>query len=131
MSDERKTVWGWSTTEHGERYDGACDSREEAIDEARLNVEPGEPFYVLEGVFPDAAEAMPDADRIIEWMGEHAHDNWNDRDGGWPSVTHEAAVELEELLAAWARKHIKVTFWIGVGEPERIDGAQEDNAPST
>jgi len=124
---ERRAVWGWSTTEHGERYDGACDSREEAIDEARLNTEPGETFYVLKGEFPDPTEALPDADRIIEWMGEHAHDNWNDRDG-WPIVTHEAAVELEELLAAWARKHVKVTFWIGIGEPERIDAVSGGEA---
>jgi 8-oxo-dGTP diphosphatase len=115
-----RRVWGYSRTGADEHYDGAYDSREEAIDAGRDEYG-DEPFYVIEGKYPDAAGAMPDAGRVLDWMHDHAGEQWADSDGDWPDTTAEAQADLDALLATWARKHAPVTRWIGVGEPERIE----------
>lgn len=60
----------------------------------------------------DAAYFMPDADHILDQAGDSAYD-WG---GEWAEdfgrdVPAEAKKELESLLAAWANKHLKVTFY--------------------
>ncbi len=123
MSEPKPTVWGYADSEHAERYDGACDSREEAITEGRETYGEYVPIWIQGGYRPDPADMMPDAEHISDWVGEKAYDNWGGEEivGNWPKATKESRAELDALLSTWARKHIPPTFWIGVGHAERID----------
>lgn len=115
-----RTVWGHAQSEDAERYSGIHATREEAIAEG-LTEYGGEPFYILAGTKPTPESLMPTARQMIEDIEQRAYDNHDAAEDWDANVSAEAKAELEELLGAWARKHIKVEFWDGVGSPERIE----------
>jgi hypothetical protein len=121
-----KTVWGYtSQSVPAERWDGMCDSREQAILEGRAEYG-GERFWITSGTQPDAEMFLPSVDSIIEQMGENAFGEAGECSEDFPCVSKEAEAELEALLAAWARKHCEVNFWIEDGsEPEEIPALEE------
>ena len=104
------SIWGYSVD--GESYQCPYESREEAIAEAKECCE-GD-FFVAQGVQPLPSTFMPDADEILESMGERAADSesgeWAE---DWPPVpSKEAKQELETFLKTWADKHCPVTWYI-------------------
>lgn len=113
-------MWGHCRHEHSERYDGAYETRDEAIAEGRAQHGDDAAFWILEGARPDAASFMPDADDIIERMHESASEHGEAAEE-YPDVSDEAKAELDAILTAWARKHAEPRFWIGTGEPEKIE----------
>ncbi len=120
------SVWGHAKSDMAKRFYGTFSSREDAIADGTSDYD-GEPFYILEGECPSGSEMVPDADQIIEMIGEWPADNFLGElvDDGFPHVTDEAKAELNTLLEAWAEKHIKVSFWQGVDSPERIEPGGE------
>jgi hypothetical protein len=103
-----------------EEFTGSCATREEAIAEATAEFN-GEPFYVSEAESPDPDLYTPNVDNIIEDMRDRALDNGAPECAeDWPDVSDEGQKELEELLAAWARKHCQPSWYICFGDTEHI-----------
>jgi hypothetical protein len=121
--------WGWGTSP--DQIDGHEDDRDAAIEAAREQAEDGATVYVwaqLRDV--DPAKYVPNAERIVEAMGDRAYDNQPESMQGepWPDVTTEQMAELEALLEPireWARKRAK-SWWVADGEAEAVppDGAK-------
>jgi hypothetical protein len=121
--------WGWGTSP--DQIDGREDDRDAAIEAAREQAEDGATVYVwaqLRDV--DPAKYVPNAERIVEAMGDRAYDNQPESMQGepWPNVTTEQMAELEALLEPireWARKCAK-SWWVADGEAEAVppDGAK-------
>jgi len=122
-----RIVWGYSDRD-SDSWTGVCDSREEAIDEARGTYGDDQTVYVLEGHYPTPEEYMPDADDIIESMSRNADDAAGEFAEDFPSVSDEAKAELNALLKAWARKHVEVKFWVGTGDAEEIEPEEDLDA---
>lgn len=122
-----RIVWGVASSPDAERWEGAYESREEAIELGRsdLDLDDDCPFWVIMGEFPDPATAF-DVDAILELAGERACDNWNEVAAeDFPVVSRAARDELERLLRDWARQHVEPRGWQAVGEPEQIEPAGE------
>jgi hypothetical protein len=115
--------WGHSEHEKAERWSGAFESREEAIEDGRRHYRhgPAAPFWIQAGATPDAASFVPSADEIVEQMGNAAADNAGEVAAEYPDVSAEAREELDAYLATWATKHAAPRFWIAVGAPEKIE----------
>jgi hypothetical protein len=120
-ADETALVWGWSRYRDGERYQGAYDRREEAIAEGRAHEGDSVGFWIHKGRRPAPESYVPDPEWVIEHMAEGAGDEGGEAADEFPDVSAEAKAELDALLTAWARKHVKVSFWIGVGDPEYVE----------
>jgi len=118
-----KTVWGYATSDDCETWSGMCETREQAIKEARSEFGDVPYFYVMEGTQSPPSAYVPDANWVVEQMAETA-------DGGeasaeFPEVSDKAKKELDELLEAWADRNVKVNFWVADGAAERIE--QDDS----
>lgn len=123
-------TWGHMLCIDGERYEGCLETREEAVAEG-IDAYGGEPFYVIEGEVPHASRFLPSALNLIEAMNESARDEAGDCAEDFPDVGKDAEKELDDLLRAWASKHIpNVPFWIGIGDPERIEPSRLSSPPA-
>jgi hypothetical protein len=121
-----KTVWGYATSDDCDTWSGMCETREQAIKEARSEFGDVPYFYVMEGTQSPPSAYVPDANWVVEQMAETA-------DGGeasaeFPEVSDEAKKELDELLEAWADRNVKVNFWVADVAAERIE---QDEDPAT
>jgi hypothetical protein len=122
-SEANKTIWGYSHSENVDLVSGKCFSREAAIIEAanELELEDGEVFFLWSGVEPSPARFVPDADDVIEQMGERAYEEIGEAAEDFPEATDEAKNELRDLLGAWAVKHFTpCRFWECTGLPEKL-----------
>ncbi len=110
VTDTRK--WGHAYSADAETWQ-SCDStvttREEAIAEGR-EYYGGDSFAICRCEPIDVGVTLPSADDICEQMAERAGDNY-----GWtedyPDVSKAGIDELNELLAAWAEKHVTDFYW--------------------
>jgi len=114
-------VWGYARCEDAERFTGAYESREEAIEEGRAYYG-DEPFWILKGLYPAPTNFLPDPDWILERMAEAAASEADEAAAEFSDVTKEAKMELKALLSAWAEKHVKARFWVGIGSAEPVAG---------
>ena len=49
---------------------------------------------------------------ILEYMDERLYDEVGEiADCDYSNVTHEAELELRDLMLAWAEKHVKLRYW--------------------
>jgi hypothetical protein len=127
VSNEQATdsqLWGFSGSQDSERLHGPHDSRDEAIAAGRAYFGADQPVYVWPCAYPGPAEFVPSASDIIERMGEAAGDNYGEIAADFPEVTDDGKVALDALLEAWADKHVTNSFWVAIGDPERIDPAR-------
>lgn len=115
-----KTAWGYSNYYNPDRWEGMHTTREEALRYAQADY-PGCVVYLSKGRVPEPDEFIPDVDYLMEQMSERAQDEAGEAAEEFPGVTNEAKTELEGLLRAWCRKHVKVNFWVSDGEPERVE----------
>lgn len=122
------TRWGHSEhpSELTEHWQGAHLTREAAIKEGRVFYG-GCGFWIARGVKCDPGQFAPTADEIIDLMSDCASDQAGDPAEDWPDGVGVAAEdELNELLAAWARKHMTCEFWIEDGHVEEIPHVADD-----
>lgn len=71
----------------------------------------GDTIYVGEASQPCASRYVPDADWVIEYMGEQADDDIGEAAEDWPDVSKEAKQELEAFLKDWAVRNCQVNFY--------------------
>jgi len=117
--------WFWAESPDDEHYQGPCATREEAVAKARSD---GASF-VGRGVRPDASTYMPDAKDVLEMAAQQADDTVRgDLAQDFPDVTKEAKQELDNLLAAWAEKHLRAT-WFLVDVLEGVDAITPEPKP--
>lgn len=117
-----KKVWGYASYPD-EPFSGAYDTREEAVEDGKdeFETESGhDSFYVIDGAMADVAAYLPDVEWIIEKLGENAYEEAGEIAEGYPEVSEEGKLALEELLLAWANKYAKPEFWIASGRAELI-----------
>lgn len=111
--------WGWSTSATPDTWNGAFHTREAAIEDARSHSYTT--FFVVSGHCPDGQGYMPDADAVIDMIGQAASDDAGDAAEDFPSIPLEAQKELYEVLTAWSKKHLRpCEFWISDTPPEKI-----------
>lgn len=108
--------WYHSTDE--EHFDGGgCDTREEALDEARES-------YGYQGVVWTGQEAPPpiptvSADRVIEDAQESAWEDADDLSDGWlckvtPEQKNELSTALDTVFSDWMHLHKLEPKWFSV-----------------
>ncbi len=112
-------VWGHGQEEHG-RYFGDFKTKGEAIAEGRSCYGRDEDFYIARGTMCAASQFMPESDELSERMGEIACDQVGDAAEDFPDASTEAWAELDDLLVAWANKHLTCRFWESDGYVERV-----------
>lgn len=74
------------------------------------DIEAGDTVYHGEGIAHDPAEWVG-ADDVTEQLSCRAYDACGEFAEDYPEVSREAKAELDELLAAWVRKHCTPTFY--------------------
>jgi len=111
--------WAWKV-EWGERAHGPFKTKEEAIADAKdyYPAEPNDCPSLMLGkvVWPDPGEHVQcDVDDLMERADENAYDAgcWCDDDELYvlKGLQEEAQKDLNELLAAWARKWLSPSKW--------------------
>lgn len=118
--------WGYATDKHSESWTGCCLTRDEAIEAGRAEYaddsEEGgcAPFWIHSGHLVPIEAVMPDADDIIETMGERAYDEAGEAAEEYPDVSEAARIELGDFLRGWVEKHAKPDFWVADGVAEFI-----------
>ncbi len=113
----RGRVWGHSSMENPDAWDGACASREEAIAQGRGWYGNGEPFWIVEGEWLDVADFFEAAD-AIEQAATLIYDNAHE--GAELDIREGGKEALDFLLTAWARKYAVLRSWTAVGDVEQI-----------
>lgn len=114
----RGEVWGYSSNERPESWDGSCKTREEAITEGRANFGDTETFWITSGEWCDVADFF-EADDAIERAQELAHDN----------ACEDAEIDVREggkealgaLLTGWANRYAVLRAWTQTGDAEKIE----------
>jgi hypothetical protein len=119
--DER-IRWGYSTDEKTESWEGSYLTREAAIDAAFADYPERDTMWIQEGRIPQGVEVAPDADDILETMGQTAYENWGEASAeDWPNAPDEAKEELTAFIVEWVQKHVdSPTGWTSEGEPEEV-----------
>ena len=122
-AEEKKAVavWGYAEDFHAERWFGRCDSREQAIKEARDKFGSDVAVYVRPGRQEPPSAFVPSVDYILENMGENAYDEAGEAAEDFPDASEEDREALQKLLETWANERLTVSFWTCDGEPERIE----------
>ena len=122
-------VWGYAEHEDAERWYGSCATKEAAIAEGRAEYGRHVHFVVRPGTRYAARRFMPDAEDLIEMMGDRASDEAGDAAEEFPDVGEYARKDFEAVLDAWADKHLGVClFWVADGPVEDV-GENEHNDP--
>lgn len=115
--------WGFCVADGIGPFEGAFMSRDEAVAAGRKSAA-GADFWISHGEMCEPADFVPMSHDILEMMAEHAGEivDYESLDG-WPDVTQEATMELDDFMARWARQHAgPCRFWRGTGDAEMIDG---------
>lgn len=122
MSDIR---WGYARSRDAESWRGCCLTKQEAILEGLANFANDEPFWVHSGHLVPLDAVMPDADDLLETMGERAYDEAGEVAEEYPDVTNEAKVELDGLIRGWCEKYARPNFWVADGEAEFVSAREK------
>lgn len=117
----REELWGYSAIFEGP-YQEAGPTRESAIAEGAAFTADGESFWICAGHRPDPAEFFSVCDfDFVTQAGENAVNDAGDVVGDWPALNDSAMVDLDNLIADWARRHAPCRFWVLDGTPEQIE----------
>ena len=111
--------WGYARDRDAEAWHGSFLTKGEAMLDGLAHY-CGEAFWVHSGTALRAIDIMPNADEIIEMMGERAYDKAGEAADDFPSVTREAREELDRLLREWADRHVESSLWVADGDVEFV-----------
>lgn len=113
MADNEKEL-RWASSDDCENW--SCDSLGELIDEMGSDeiVEAGRVVFVGEVQRLDKMRFLPDADSIIETIGEYAYDNGGgEYSEDYPSIDKAGKDSLNHALRQWAAAHLpEPTFYL-------------------
>lgn len=124
-------VWGYGDSDEAERYYGHTLTREDAIAEGRAHYGKTVGFWVIQGHSHSPSEFTPDADWLLEEIGQRASDTVGEAAEEWPDgVTPEQKKELQELLDNWVNKNLECRFWTAEGQAEYIEPEEKDEPAS-
>jgi hypothetical protein len=110
-------VWGYSSSESPDVWDGSCVSREAAIQEGRLDLGEDEAFWIIEGQWLEVGDFF-DADDVIEAAETQVYDNAHE--GAELDIREGGKDALNALLTAWAEKYAVLRSWTAVGDAQEI-----------
>jgi hypothetical protein len=115
-----RIAYGFAADDQDDEWLGAYATREEAIAEGAKHfaLTDGDTFFVCRGEYPDMGKFIPDAESIIEMLRESLDDECN-VDGQEIEVTG-GTEELNEFLRDWARRNLKPSMWVKVGDAELV-----------
>ena len=116
-----RTRWGHSEDREPERWIGAFETAEEAIEDGRLTYE-GD-FWIRSGRVPDPADFLPDPSMVLDQMADNAGESCGEVSEDWPDAgNNEALLALELALTRWARRWCPVEFWMadGASKPQPV-----------
>jgi len=117
---KRPPCWGHADNRTPDRWVGAFESREAAIEDGREQYDAS--FWIQRGHHPALDSLVPDALDVIEQMADTARGEAGAGASEWPDVGKEGRAALEAMLERWAAKYAPaVTFWIADGEPECVE----------
>jgi hypothetical protein len=119
-AQEVGTVWGYGDSDQAERYFGHLATREDAIVEGRAHYGGDVGFWVIRGHSNSPSEFTPDADWLLEEIGQRANDTVGDAAEDWPDATPEQKKDLQKLLDDWVNKNLECRFWTADGQAEYI-----------
>lgn len=105
--------WVWSLSEDGDGdgvWHSTAGSREEAVAEIKNACEEeGHDFHGYVGEVEEADVSTPDADRLLEQMGENAYEELGEAAEDWPRANREQVADLQRridhTLAEWLTTH--------------------------
>lgn len=89
--------------------------------------EVGDTIYFGVPRSPCPSKFMPQADWIVDNLLDNAYDNCGEYAADNISVSPESYTVLNELLTAWAKEHVKVTFFV-VDDVQSREVTEEDLA---
>jgi hypothetical protein len=121
VRDYHGEVWGYSSTKNPDVWDGACLTRQEAIDEGRANYDNNDPFWVVQGHWLEVADFF-EADDVIECAETQVYDLAHE--GAELDIREGGREALNALLTEWAEKYAELRSW-------RADFDAEEIAPQT
>lgn len=132
MSETR----GFCYSRDGERYEGECATREEALEEAiaELDLTEGETVWIGMAVTYEPAVTRWAAASLVERIGEEAYETVGELCEGWPSLTdvdeESLASALTDTLREWIKEHGKQpTFYAVVNSEEQTVPAALPSTP--
>lgn len=120
---EAPTRWGYASSFDAELWTGSFETREEAIAAGREEFG-AEDFFIRSGREPDPGDCVPVTlmEDLLDRIAENAAE-WGDVAEDWPDTPGGSAEdELRDFVVAWARKHLRPTFWVAGGAVERVPG---------
>ena len=119
-------VFSYSGDENWSDYARPEEALQEMEDEDDLEV--GNTFLTGIKRIPSPTQFIMDADEVLENYDIRIYDNYSsdytDSNTGSDGVSDEAKAELNNLLNAWAEKHLNITFW-EIDHEEEIKVTQE------
>ena len=116
MSDTTtRERWGYAAEERTRYWEGSFKTREEAIEAGRGEYGSKDDFGVARGTLIDLGDHLPAPWQIVDLIYEDAGDVSGDQ-----TVTPEAEAELQDLLEAWAAKHLHTETWQATGDAELV-----------
>ena len=119
-------VFSYSGDENWSDYARPEEALQEMEDEDDLEV--GNTFLTGIKRIPSPTQFTMDADEVLENYDIRIYDNYSsdytDSNTGSDGVSDEAKAELNNLLNAWAEKHLNITFW-EIDHEEEIEVTQE------
>ncbi|MBD1582815.1 hypothetical protein [Pseudoalteromonas sp. S16_S37] len=121
---KRNDAWCYSFD--GENFtSGTFTSIESALQDARNKADDSAKVYLAPCETYDNSRFFPDADELINYMGNQADDVGGEYANDYPDVREEAENELTEklhdLLNKWCDKHDVAPSFYGVGTAELYD----------
>lgn len=96
----------WSLDDDYFKYESLLD----LIDSNIGDLDIGDTVYFGDKAIPEADDLF-NTDIIIEHMGEYAHHIAGELAKGFPTITKEAIVELDNLISAWIQRHAVINFF--------------------
>lgn len=78
-----------------------------------VEIDAGTVIYVAEKAHASTSSFLPDFDDIVDQMANAAWDSGSEHAEDFPDIADPAAAkrELEDLLEAWADKHVNTPRW--------------------
>ena len=124
VTQEEGLVYGWSA-HSDEGFVGAFPSQAEALADAYEYVGKSEDIYVQAGRYEEVTKLAPDhralAENVTDILSENAFEDCGELAEDWPDASDEAkeelATDLQTVIHAWMKKHLKMPAWEPVGEP--------------